>query len=138
MMLILYLALILALLQLDFLSCFAGGRYQLEIKIPETYPFNPPKVSNETMMSCRVRTLDDLVKLGLLLGSMWGCIYMICDISVDQQCSVYTRRLRINSVAFTRQKRLDKLYFTTSQRKHFMYYVHFTLSQYYISILDIL
>lgn len=21
-----------------------GGRYQLEIKIPETYPFNPPKV----------------------------------------------------------------------------------------------
>ncbi|XP_037678954.1 ubiquitin-conjugating enzyme E2 K-like [Choloepus didactylus] len=22
----------------------AGGRYQLEIKIPETYPFNPPKV----------------------------------------------------------------------------------------------
>lgn len=24
-------------------SC-PGGRYQLEIKIPETYPFNPPKV----------------------------------------------------------------------------------------------
>lgn len=23
---------------------FLGGRYQLEIKIPETYPFNPPKV----------------------------------------------------------------------------------------------
>lgn len=23
---------------------FQGGRYQLEIKIPETYPFNPPKV----------------------------------------------------------------------------------------------
>ncbi len=21
-----------------------GGRFQLEIKIPETYPFNPPKV----------------------------------------------------------------------------------------------
>lgn len=24
---------------------FKGGRYHLEIKIPETYPFNPPKVS---------------------------------------------------------------------------------------------
>ena len=24
--------------------CLTGGRYQLEIKIPETYPFNPPKV----------------------------------------------------------------------------------------------
>ncbi|KAE8629403.1 hypothetical protein XENTR_v10000481 [Xenopus tropicalis] len=23
---------------------YEGGRYQLEIKIPETYPFNPPKV----------------------------------------------------------------------------------------------
>lgn len=23
---------------------FKGGRYHLEIKIPETYPFNPPKV----------------------------------------------------------------------------------------------
>lgn len=28
--------------------CFVGGRYQLEIKIPETYPFNPPKVSHES------------------------------------------------------------------------------------------
>lgn len=27
----------------EFLS---GGRYQLEIKIPETYPFNPPKVGS--------------------------------------------------------------------------------------------
>lgn len=27
-----------------FLSSCLGGRYQLEIKIPETYPFNPPKV----------------------------------------------------------------------------------------------
>lgn len=28
----------------DLFLSFAGGRYQLEIKIPETYPFNPPKV----------------------------------------------------------------------------------------------
>nr|KAF6503306.1 ubiquitin conjugating enzyme E2 K [Molossus molossus] len=26
---------------------YEGGRYQLEIKIPETYPFNPPKVEWE-------------------------------------------------------------------------------------------
>lgn len=25
---------------------YEGGRFQLEIKIPETYPFNPPLVSN--------------------------------------------------------------------------------------------
>ena len=25
---------------------YEGGKFQLEIKIPETYPFNPPKVSN--------------------------------------------------------------------------------------------
>ena len=24
---------------------YEGGRYLLEIKIPETYPFNPPRVS---------------------------------------------------------------------------------------------
>ncbi len=77
---------ILALLLLDFRSCFVGGRYQLEIKIPETYPFNPPKVSNETMMFCRVRILADLVQLGLLfrllLRIMWGCSYIICYIRV--------------------------------------------------------
>ena len=27
---------------------FAGGVYILAIKIPETYPFNPPKVNFET------------------------------------------------------------------------------------------
>ena len=25
---------------------YTGGRFQLEIKIPETYPFNPPKVGD--------------------------------------------------------------------------------------------
>ena len=24
---------------------YAGGKYKLEIKIPDTYPFNPPKVT---------------------------------------------------------------------------------------------
>lgn len=24
---------------------YEGGKFQLEIKVPETYPFNPPKVS---------------------------------------------------------------------------------------------
>lgn len=28
-----------------------GGRYQLEIKIPETYPFNPPKVEMDLYFS---------------------------------------------------------------------------------------
>lgn len=34
---------VLAVITICFLY-FSGGRYQLEIKIPETYPFNPPKV----------------------------------------------------------------------------------------------
>lgn len=25
---------------------YEGGKFQLEIKVPETYPFNPPKVGN--------------------------------------------------------------------------------------------
>lgn len=25
---------------------YEGGRFSLEIKVPETYPFNPPKVIN--------------------------------------------------------------------------------------------
>lgn len=29
---------------IPFVPFLPGGRYQLEIKIPETYPFNPPKV----------------------------------------------------------------------------------------------
>lgn len=31
---------------------FKGGRYHLEIKIPETYPFNPPKVSSALHLLC--------------------------------------------------------------------------------------
>ena len=27
------------------LTMLQGGKYKLEIKIPDTYPFNPPKVS---------------------------------------------------------------------------------------------
>lgn len=28
-----------------FIDTFLGGKYKLEIKIPDTYPFNPPKVN---------------------------------------------------------------------------------------------
>lgn len=37
------------LIKLSFKPFLPGGRYQLEIKIPETYPFNPPKVENESL-----------------------------------------------------------------------------------------
>lgn len=33
-----------AFIVIPFVLSVSGGRYQLEIKIPETYPFNPPKV----------------------------------------------------------------------------------------------
>lgn len=62
---------------------FPGGRYQLEIKIPETYPFNPPKVcivattlptlqqNSEVLMSCspvyHVIPLDFKVLLVVLI-----------------------------------------------------------------------
>lgn len=29
-------------------TAYEGGTFVLEIKVPETYPFNPPKVSSTT------------------------------------------------------------------------------------------
>ena len=31
---------------------YAGGKFKLEIKIPDTYPFNPPKVALFPFCSC--------------------------------------------------------------------------------------
>uniref|UniRef100_A0A8C7HF58 Ubiquitin-conjugating enzyme E2Ka (UBC1 homolog, yeast) n=1 Tax=Oncorhynchus kisutch TaxID=8019 RepID=A0A8C7HF58_ONCKI len=37
---------------------YEGGRYQLEIKIPETYPFNPPKVGRCLTTLCSLCVSD--------------------------------------------------------------------------------
>lgn len=39
------------LIVMPFILFLSGGRYQLEIKIPETYPFNPPKVEMDLYFS---------------------------------------------------------------------------------------
>lgn len=51
-----------------------GGRYQLEIKIPETYPFNPPKVGLPSLsavcsLSCLTWFTDVKLRKGIGLDS---------------------------------------------------------------------
>lgn len=49
---------------IPFVPFLPGGRYQLEIKIPETYPFNPPKVEmNLYFCSSFLYILTDLTSL---------------------------------------------------------------------------
>lgn len=57
---------------------YEGGKFQLEIKVPETYPFNPPKViasqdkmaRRQIMMNKRIVTEHDLNMLLLFLLSL--------------------------------------------------------------------
>lgn len=43
---------------------YEGGKFSLEIKVPETYPFNPPKVS-EAFVSSRAINDTRLIFLSL-------------------------------------------------------------------------
>ena len=42
---------------------YSGGKYKLEIKIPDTYPFNPPKVGMFVIMN--------LYKIIIFLGEIY-------------------------------------------------------------------
>ena len=42
---------------------YAGGKYKLEIKIPDTYPFNPPKVRTEHYNMFNINVLSSLGSL---------------------------------------------------------------------------
>ena len=47
---------------------YSGGKFKLEIKIPDTYPFNPPKVVVDLVQYCPV-TLMLLYRFGSSLKS---------------------------------------------------------------------
>ncbi|XP_029368218.1 ubiquitin-conjugating enzyme E2Ka isoform X4 [Echeneis naucrates] len=48
---------------------YEGGRYQLEIKIPETYPFNPPKYKQNPEMFKQTARLWSHVYAGAPVSS---------------------------------------------------------------------
>ena len=45
---------------------YEGGKFLLEIKVPETYPFNPPKVSHISWMKIRKLDFVGQIRLGIV------------------------------------------------------------------------
>lgn len=56
---------------------YEGATYVLDIKIPETYPFNPPKVWHLMVISC-----DLFVYISVVIGSL------LTDIQTLQTCNM--------------------------------------------------